>query len=48
MNYIPGFSNYLQSSVPAYTKGGPARFNEDAMYAGGYGAEPIMYNDYGA
>ena len=23
MNYIPGFSNYLQSSVPAYANGGP-------------------------
>jgi hypothetical protein len=22
MNYIPGFSNYLQASVPAYANGG--------------------------
>ena len=40
MNYIPGFSNYLQASVPRYAKGGPARFNEDVMYLGD--AAPIM------
>ena len=46
MNYIPGFSNYLQASVPRYAKGGPARFVEDVMYddygMGGYGGDPIM------
>jgi hypothetical protein len=42
MNYIPGFSNYLQASVPRYAKGGPARFVEDVMYLdnGDYGSEP--------
>ena len=44
MNYIPGFSNYLQASVPRYARGGPARFVEDVMYLddGGYGDEYNM------
>ena len=42
MNYIPGFTNYLQASVPRFAKGGPARFVEDVMYLdnGDYGSEP--------
>jgi hypothetical protein len=43
MNYIPGFSNYLQASVPRYARGGLARYdNEDVMYLdnGDYGSEP--------
>ena len=43
MNYIPGFSNYLQSSVPRYAKGGPARFAGEDIYDGGYEAEPYQY-----
>jgi hypothetical protein len=50
MNYIPGFSNYLETSVPRYAKGGPARFAENEMYEGDMynmgaydaSAEPIM------
>jgi hypothetical protein len=34
MNYIPGFSNYLQASVPRYAKGGPARFAGEDVYEG--------------
>ena len=34
MNYIPGFSNYLETSVPRYAKGGPARFVEEDIYDG--------------
>ena len=41
MNYIPGFSNYLETSVPRYARGGPARFVEDVMYdMGDYGIDP--------
>jgi hypothetical protein len=43
MNYIPGFSNYLQASVPRYAKGGPARFAGEDIYDGGYEAEPYQY-----
>jgi hypothetical protein len=47
MNYIPGFTNYLQSSVPRYANGGRVDYNEPMMYGdyGGYGdpmAAPIM------
>jgi hypothetical protein len=45
MNYIPGFSNYLQASVPRYARGGLARYdNEDVMYLdnGDYGSEPYV------
>jgi len=34
MNYIPGFSNYLETSMPRYAKGGPARFNGEDIYGG--------------
>jgi hypothetical protein len=34
MNYIPGFSNYLETSVPRYAKGGPARFAGEDVYEG--------------
>jgi hypothetical protein len=34
MNYIPGFSNYLETSVPRYANGGPARRAENEMYEG--------------
>jgi hypothetical protein len=45
MNYIPGFSNYLRTSVPRYARGGPARFVEDVMYdMGDYGGDQIMYD----
>lgn len=40
MNYIPGFSNYLQAAVPRYARGGEVGF-DDMMYGdydmGGYG-----------
>ena len=50
MNYIPGFSNYLETSVPRYAVGGPARFAENEMYEGDMynmgaydaSAEPVM------
>ena len=47
MNYIPGFTNYLQASVPQYANGGRVDYNEPMMYGdyGGYGdpmAAPIM------
>jgi hypothetical protein len=46
MNYIPGFSNYLQASVPRYAQGGRARYDEDIYDMGGYAAPyvapPIM------
>jgi hypothetical protein len=32
MNYIPGFSNYLQAAVPRYARGGRAQFDEPMMY----------------
>lgn len=34
MNYIPGFSNYLETSMPRYAKGGPARFAGEDVYEG--------------
>ena len=34
MNYIPGFSNYLETSVPRYANGGPVRFNGEDIYGG--------------
>jgi len=45
MNYIPGFTNYLQASVPAYANGGRVDYGEPMMYGdyGGYG-DPIMYD----
>ena len=51
MNYIPGFSNYLQSAVPRYAIGGRVMDGERMMYdMGGYGdgdtrgySEPYQY-----
>ena len=43
MNYIPGFSNYLQSTVPAYANGGRVNYSEPTMYDmefGDYGIDP--------
>jgi hypothetical protein len=38
MNYIPGFSNYLKTSVPRYAVGGRVMDGERMMYdMGGYG-----------
>lgn len=34
MNYIPGFSNYLETSMPRYARGGPARFAGEDVYEG--------------
>ena len=45
MNYIPGFSNYLETTAPRYARGGPARFVEDDIYGGGYDGSPLMYSD---
>jgi len=41
MNYIPGFSNYLQTSVPRYAIGGRVMDGERMMYD-----EPMMYGGY--
>lgn len=41
MNYIPGFSNHLQTSVPRYAIGGRVMDGERMMYD-----EPMMYNGY--
>jgi hypothetical protein len=51
MNYIPGFSNYLQAAVPRYADGGRVQYGEPMMYdMGGYGdgdtrgySEPYQY-----
>ena len=51
MNYIPGFSNYLKTSVPRYAIGGRVQYGEPMMYdMGGYGdgdtrgySEPYQY-----
>jgi hypothetical protein len=32
MKYIPGFSNYLRTSVPRYARGGPARYAGEDVY----------------
>ena len=45
MNYIPGFSNYLETTAPRYARGGPARFVEEDIYGGGYDGSPLMYSD---
>jgi hypothetical protein len=42
MNYIPGFSNYLQTSVPRYAIGGRVMDGERMMYD-----EPMMYDTRG-
>lgn len=52
MNYIPGFSNYLQAAVPRYAIGGRVGYGERMMFdgggygdnydMGGYDAAPIM------
>jgi hypothetical protein len=48
MNYIPGFSNYLETTAPRYARGGRARFTENEMYegdmynTGAYGTEPYV------
>ncbi len=34
MNYIPGFTNYLQASVPRYAVGGRVNYAEPEMYEG--------------
>lgn len=41
MNYIPGFSNYLQAAVPRYARGGRVMDGERMMYD-----EPMMYDGY--
>ena len=41
MNYIPGFSNYLETSVPRYAEGGPARFADEDIYGGEMIAPPV-------
>jgi hypothetical protein len=41
MNYIPGFSNYLETSMPRYAKGGPARFAGEDVYEGEMIAPPV-------
>lgn len=41
MNYIPGFSNYLEASVPRYARGGRVMDGERMMYD-----EPMMYGGY--
>jgi hypothetical protein len=41
MNYIPGFSNYLETSVPRYAIGGRVMDGERMMYD-----EPMMYDGY--
>lgn len=46
MNYIPGFSNYLDTSVPRYANGGPARFAEEDIYDGGYDGSPQQLGIY--
>ena len=45
MNYIPGFSNYLETTASRYARGGPARFVEEDIYDGGYDGSPLMYSD---
>lgn len=42
MNYIPGFSNYLRTSVPRYAIGGRVMDGERMMYD-----EPMMYDTRG-
>ena len=41
MNYIPGFSNYLETSLPRYAVGGRVMDGERMMYD-----EPMMYDGY--
>jgi hypothetical protein len=41
MNYIPGFSNYLQAAVPRYARGGRVMDGERMVYD-----EPMMYDGY--
>ena len=45
MNYIPGFSNYLETTAARYARGGPARLVEEDIYGGGYDGSPLMYSD---
>lgn len=40
MNYIPGFSNYLQAAVPRYAVGGRVQFGEPIAYDG----EPMVFD----
>jgi hypothetical protein len=42
MNYIPGFSNYLQAAVPRYARGGRALFDEPVTYDVDRFEEPMM------
>jgi hypothetical protein len=44
MNYIPGFSNYLQAAVPRYADGGRVQYGEPMMYDMDRYGEPMMYD----